>query len=574
MVKADMLYMLDLRLQEITEKINIPFGGVAIFSFGDIMQLKPCMGRYIFEMPSNPEFHITYLLQSRWEMLQVINLRTNHRQGNDKTYADLLNRIRTGDQTPDDLEMLTKQLRSKDHHDLTKADLFICCTRKKVAKHNETYLEALPGEQYEFKAINHLATQKNFKPKIHPEGTIGQTSFMNHLKLKLGVKTILIHNIDTSDSLTNGQLGILVGLIKSDKEHTDKLVVKFNNKNAGKETRNRYPGIAAKYQDGTIIERVSYKYPISKKSKEASTQATLIQFPLKLAHSITTHKIQGSTISKPSIVALDIESCFEPAQAYVMLSRVQELKQILIIEKLTPSKLNPNIRAKIEMQKMNERSLNTNPTNWSQRGIDALKIASLNIRGLKGHMQDLRCDQRMQYADIIHLQETSTKDDECSNLDFADYNSHFINIGQGKGIATYYHSGRFKHIEDFATENIQITKFSSQFVDSINIYRSQGGKQADLNIALTRLLNKDKITIITGDFNICSKIKWNSSVSTHLKSLGFQQYQLGATHIKGGHIDHLYIKHEGPRSVKVETECYSPYYSDHDGILTILTPQT
>ena len=85
----------------------------------------------------------------------------------------------------------------------------------------------------------------------------------------LGVKTILIHNINTSDSLTNGQLGILVGLIKSDLQHTDKLVVKFNNKNAGKETRNRYPGITAKYQDGTIIERVSYKYPISKKSKEA-----------------------------------------------------------------------------------------------------------------------------------------------------------------------------------------------------------------------------------------------------------------------------------------------------------------
>ena len=44
MVKTDMLYMLDLRLQEITERVNIPFGGVAIFVFGDIMQLKPCMG--------------------------------------------------------------------------------------------------------------------------------------------------------------------------------------------------------------------------------------------------------------------------------------------------------------------------------------------------------------------------------------------------------------------------------------------------------------------------------------------------------------------------------------------------
>merc|ERR1712081_27611 len=47
MVKSDMLYQLDLRLQEITEKVGVPFGGLAIFAFGDMMQLQPCMGRYI-----------------------------------------------------------------------------------------------------------------------------------------------------------------------------------------------------------------------------------------------------------------------------------------------------------------------------------------------------------------------------------------------------------------------------------------------------------------------------------------------------------------------------------------------
>ena len=567
-------YMLDLRLQEITQKINIPYGGVAIFAFGDIMQLKPCQGRYVFELPSNPDFHITHILQSRWKMLQVINLTTNHRQGNDKTYADLLNRIRTGDHTPDDLELLETRLRPKHHEDLSKANLFICCTRKKVAEHNEGYLTSLPGELFELKAINHLAAQKKFKPKIHPEGTIGQTSFMNQLKLKLRAKVILIHNINTPDALTNGQLGILTGVIKSDLEHTDKLVVKFNNENVGKETRKKHPGITARYKDGTIIERVSFKYPISKKSKEVSSQATLIQFPLKLAHSITTHKIQGSTISKPSIVALDIESSFEKAQAYVMLSRVQEINQIFIIDKLTPSKLLPNINAKSELQSMNERSLNANPTIWNKTGIDSLKIASLNVRGLKGHIEDLRSDIKLKQANIIHLQETSIKDGESTDLSFANYSSHFINIGQGKGIATYYHSDKFTHVEDIGTETIQITKFSSQYIDSINVYRNQRGLHADLINRLTSLITEDKITIITGDFNICSRIKWNNDISIHLKSLGFQQYQLGATHIKGGHIDHLYIKHDGPRSIKVETDRYSPYYSDHDGILVILQPKS
>ena len=98
MVKSDMLYMLDLRLQEITERIGVPFGGIFILTFGDMMQLKPCMGRYIFETPINEEFYISHKLQPRWKMFKPFILKINHRQGNDKIYADMLNRIRVGQQ--------------------------------------------------------------------------------------------------------------------------------------------------------------------------------------------------------------------------------------------------------------------------------------------------------------------------------------------------------------------------------------------------------------------------------------------------------------------------------------------
>jgi hypothetical protein len=54
MVRVDMHYQLDLRLQEIKEKPNVTFGGVALVCFGDLMQLKPCLGRYICDKPSNP----------------------------------------------------------------------------------------------------------------------------------------------------------------------------------------------------------------------------------------------------------------------------------------------------------------------------------------------------------------------------------------------------------------------------------------------------------------------------------------------------------------------------------------
>ena len=79
MVKSDMLYQLDLRLQEIKERIGTPFGGVAIFAFGDMMQLQPVMGHYIMDSPINPEFKITHALNPRWAMFQSLILETNHR---------------------------------------------------------------------------------------------------------------------------------------------------------------------------------------------------------------------------------------------------------------------------------------------------------------------------------------------------------------------------------------------------------------------------------------------------------------------------------------------------------------
>ena len=43
MVKADMPYQLDLKLQEIKERVLLAFGGISIFNFGDLLQLKPVM---------------------------------------------------------------------------------------------------------------------------------------------------------------------------------------------------------------------------------------------------------------------------------------------------------------------------------------------------------------------------------------------------------------------------------------------------------------------------------------------------------------------------------------------------
>merc|ERR1719239_1211335 len=82
------------------------FGGVSVFVFGDLYQLQPVKARYVFEPPTNKEHALAHTLRDLWKLFTVINLEENHRQGEDKIYGDLLNRVRTGDHTEEDIALL------------------------------------------------------------------------------------------------------------------------------------------------------------------------------------------------------------------------------------------------------------------------------------------------------------------------------------------------------------------------------------------------------------------------------------------------------------------------------------
>ena len=256
---------------------------------------------------------------------------------------------------------------------------------------------------------------------------------MHLLKLKIGCKIILIHNIDTPDGLTNGQLGLLLGVIKADDGSIIKCIVKFTNTRIGQANRSRNQQYAAKYPEGTIIEKVAFNYPISRKSSSASKKATLIQFPIKLAQAITAHKIQGQTIPKPLKVALDIKSVFDDGQAHVMLSRAQELNQIYILDELPEGKIRASAKALAENEAMNNRSINNNPMPWDQNDEKFIKIAALNCMNLTHNYEDLLRDKTIMKSSIIALSETWLEVNESLAID--GYKAHFNSNGPGKGLA-------------------------------------------------------------------------------------------------------------------------------------------
>ena len=583
MVKADMLYQLDLRLQEIKDQPNVPFGGVMIAAFGDIFQLKPVRAPYIFAKPQNPAYHLNHTVDNRWKMLSVINLKTNHRQGADGAFADLLNRVRVtnpGELPDKDIKTLQKRVRPTNHPDMKTASLNIVCTLKKGHAMNKAYLENMPGEETVIKARTFQSNNKAFKPNINPkDGTITGTGFMNELRLKPNTKVMLIKNIDTPDGLTNGQTGELIGMKKQTIEGPDpetrvtSLIVRFDREAVGKQARNKNPRLETSYPGGTEIKLCYHSYSLNNKGGGAT--ATLIQFPIRLAHASTAHKIQGLTVHQPSTVSLDLSLAFEPAQAYVMLGRAQSLDQVFIMDSLNPDKLYASCEAQTEYGEMNKRAINNDTEGWYADLSNTTKVASLNIARLQPHLQDLLADPTLLKADLVHLSETWLKPDaQQESVCIPSYSSHFISVGAGKGIVTFFKEG-FHHDEDIIRDDYQITSFSSETLTSIHLYRSDGGNTANLLQDLQNLQNliqEDRATLVSGDFNICLIKAPNNMVTRFLKDCGFQQLNKEPTHRAGGQIDHVYLRDPLGLFKPPDLLRYSPYY-DHDALCTSLVLQ-
>ena len=574
MVKSDMLYDLDQRLQKITQKYHVPFGGVGIMAFGDMMQLKPVRGRWIFEQPASPtQSLLDKAGASLWSQFESIDLEINHRQGEDREYAELLNRVRVGEQTPEDLALLKTRVRPAGHPDLEEAVLYIGCKKKFVSEENENYINKHPGQMITLKAVNIHPNKKGlFKPKLDPDsGTIGQTAFKDVLKVKKDVKIILIHNLDTSDCLTNGQLGKLVDVIETKDGTVDKLVVKFRDERVGLKSQQKNPAMAAKFPGCVILERVQMKYSLSK-SKTGAT-ATLYQFPIWLSHSITCHKIQGQSIKAPQVVVVDINSCFRMGGplAYVAISRVQNMNQLFIKDSLDPKKIICDEKGKKETKRLRAQSWNENPSPWMKQESSSVKIASLNCARLQPHIQFMRNDDRLLRADVIHLQETWLKPRNNTDVSIQNYQEHFVSVGDGKGIASYYKDP--SAVVEYKDDKFQVSKLTTKEVTTINVYRSAAGNKERLVEVLKDLVDDHQATLISGDFNICNLDKPNNSIKKALEEMEFHLLVDVATHIQGGHIDHVYWRDPTGTWATPIVERYSPFYSDHDALLLTMKRQ-
>ena len=560
MVPVDLFNMLDLRLKEIKEKPDLPFGGVAVYVFGDLLQLPPVMAKFPFQEPRNENFKLAHALDPLWETFDVIMLTHNHRQGDDKVFADILNRVRVGQKTDEDMKILSSCLRSKNDPSIPKESVYVFATNDKVNKLNEFCLEQLDAVEFVSVAKICHKTIQNYEPKIQNDGSIPDTGLQKRFRFKAGAKVMLTVNLRTSDALTNGAFGYILGY-KLNKDNAPKTIyVHFYNEKVGKETRKNYPELQVLYPGKLVtpIEMYEKTFNIGNKFSSTTSTATALQLPLKLSFAVTAHKVQGQTIKKPMKTVIDLHKANKEAQAYVMLSRAECMDQLIILDRLNEDSWNFSQAALNEVQSLSKKALN--------RRLDAqydLEIVSLNIRSLRKHFVDLLNDPFIKKVDVLCLQETWLGQDEDTGLfHIPGFNSHFNNMKRGRGLTCYCKQS--SECYEVKQNSFQISKLVTYQLDIISLYRSQEEK-GEIVEHISQLISADNPTIILGDINL-NLLKENyHPMIQFLRKMKFSQLVNSATHQKGGLIDPVFVSYHF-KNYSTSIHQVGLYYSDHDRI--------
>jgi len=304
MVRSDLMWAIDQSLRLNRGRPREPFGGVRLLLFGDLHQLPPVVqsgevaehlesahgGPFFFQIPALGE----------GAGMSLIELEHVFRQ-NDEMLLRVLNRIRDGEVTEEDLAVLN--VRAHAIRTLGEGESFVILTPTNAAAQriNTAYLEALPGEVRPYEA----GISGEFNESAHPTDAT--------LLLKPGAKVILLRN-DPDKRWVNGTIARIARL----------------------ETKRVWIEI-----DGNLheIEPVSwearrYAYDQGAEKIVENVTGTFRQFPLRLAWALTIHKSQGLTLDR---VYIDLgRGTFAHGQAYVALSRCRSLDGLALARPLRP----------------------------------------------------------------------------------------------------------------------------------------------------------------------------------------------------------------------------------------------
>ena len=193
---------------------------------------------------------------------------------------------------------------------------------------------------------------------------------------------------------------------------------------------------------------------------------------------------------------MDFDRAKDNSQCYVALSRVQELSQVYIVEKLHEecAGWKVNLSAISELENSLQNAINTQPEEEV-----GLEIMSLNVRSLRKHIRHVHQTVQNRNFSILCLQETwLLNSEQREEYGIENFNCHLTSRGIGKGIATYYKDD-FHVTDQVCSDDCQFAILTSAKLSVVNVYRSSNCK--NFCELLKPRLSEDHPTLICGDFN-------------------------------------------------------------------------
>ncbi|MBR4899235.1 MAG: AAA family ATPase [Prevotella sp.] len=302
MVRSDLLDAIDSVLRRFRDHYE-PFGGVQLLMIGDLQQLTPVVTpedeRMLKQYYDTPYFFGSKALAQIDYV--TIQLEKVYRQQDD-TFLTLLNHIREGQPTSDDLSLLNARYQPVFIPKPEEGYIRLTTHNQIANSYNESELQKLPGRAFTYRA------------KI--EGTFPEYSYptAETLILKVGAQVMFVKNDPSGEHrYYNGRIGHVT------LAEANRLLVYC-------------PG-----DDEAIevepLEWENARYTLNDETREIETEVLgkFAQLPLRLAWAITIHKSQGLTFERAII---DASLSFAPGQVYVALSRCKTLEGMVLASRI------------------------------------------------------------------------------------------------------------------------------------------------------------------------------------------------------------------------------------------------
>ena len=322
MVRADMIDAMDRVLRTLTHS-NLPFGGKQVVFVGDLFQLPPVYKResadeemlHALYGNGTPYFYKSYVLK-RMNLPKIELLKVYRQQ--DEPFLSILNRMRVGDNTQKDFDLLNERMSSDDR--MGEYSVTLTAYNKIAESINNMRLDEIEAEEFCYEGV----TEGNFKPQDAPVPT--------KLTLKVGAQVIFCRN-DYLRGVVNGTIGIVSDL------NDENIQVRLENGNELNVEQVEWVSMESTYNPET-------------KKVESEVIGSFVQYPIKLAWAITIHKSQGMTFDR---MHFDLtRGTFAPGQAYVAISRMRSMEGLTLSNKLRPYHIVQNTEIKAFSNSFND----------------------------------------------------------------------------------------------------------------------------------------------------------------------------------------------------------------------------